>query len=189
MDKKTISDIAYDLFREKGYEKVSVQEICDACNITKPTFYSYVKSKENLLVTFYDDVTVNIVSNLSTILSANNSWEQFLIIFRSLIQESYRVGADINSQLFISNLKSDSNSFDLRDNLTEIMVSIIKRGQDKNEILNQSTPEVLYEAAAYTFTGYEVMWCIKKGDLEWEKRLFSAFEAMFDVRKDIRIYS
>ena len=48
-NKATIADTAIYLFSIKGYDGVSVQEICDAAEITKPTLYYYFKSKRGLL--------------------------------------------------------------------------------------------------------------------------------------------
>ena len=51
-----ICESAIELFASKGYDEVSVNEICRAVNITKPTFYKYVKTKEDILFHYYDSV-------------------------------------------------------------------------------------------------------------------------------------
>lgn len=38
------------LIREKGYEAASVQDIADACGLTKAGLYYYIRSKEDLLL-------------------------------------------------------------------------------------------------------------------------------------------
>lgn len=189
MNRETICETALKLFKEKGYDKVTVQEICDVCCISKPTFYHYISSKEDLILTFYDDITKQLTEKLTSIIDANNHWEQFLICFEVLMEESMRVGSDIGSQMFIMNLKKDHHSFDRRTYLTNIMITIIKKGQQTGQIQNPSSAEILYEAAAYTFTGYEVMWCIRKENLKWKQRMFCSFESMFHVREDLRKYS
>lgn len=45
---KNIHGIAKTLFTEKGYDNVTIQDICEAARITRPTFYSYGLSKEEL---------------------------------------------------------------------------------------------------------------------------------------------
>ena len=46
-DKKTeILNKALELFKEKGYDNVTVNEIASASNISKNTFYYYYESKE-----------------------------------------------------------------------------------------------------------------------------------------------
>ena len=43
--------IAWELFQQKGYKGVTVDEICKRCNLTKPTLYYYFHDKEDLFVT------------------------------------------------------------------------------------------------------------------------------------------
>ena len=40
--KKNIISISYNLFKEKGYDNVTINDICDKCNITKTTFYRFL---------------------------------------------------------------------------------------------------------------------------------------------------
>jgi TetR/AcrR family transcriptional regulator len=40
----------WQLFQQKGYLGVSMDELCACCGITKPTLYYYFKNKENLFV-------------------------------------------------------------------------------------------------------------------------------------------
>lgn len=42
---------AWDLFQQKGYKGVTVDEICTRCNLTKPTLYYHFHDKEDLFVT------------------------------------------------------------------------------------------------------------------------------------------
>lgn len=41
---------AWQLFQQKGYKGVSIDEICSRCNLTKPTLYYYYHNKEGLFV-------------------------------------------------------------------------------------------------------------------------------------------
>jgi len=40
----------WELFQQKGYLGVSMDELCQRCGISKPTLYYYFKNKENLFV-------------------------------------------------------------------------------------------------------------------------------------------
>ena len=44
-----IRECALSLFKEKGYDNVTVVQICEAAGITKRTFYYHFDSKEQLL--------------------------------------------------------------------------------------------------------------------------------------------
>lgn len=51
--KKLIIDEAVKLFAQKGYHAASIQEIADQCGISKGSFYTYFKSKEDLIVSAF----------------------------------------------------------------------------------------------------------------------------------------
>lgn len=54
--KDIIFDNAAELFSRKGYGNVSVREIAEACNVTKPALYYHFKSKEALAKSLIDDL-------------------------------------------------------------------------------------------------------------------------------------
>ena len=63
INKDEIKKQALSLFRERGYQQVTIVDICDACQITKPTFYKYAGSKEELVLDLYDATICDILAN------------------------------------------------------------------------------------------------------------------------------
>jgi AcrR family transcriptional regulator len=187
--KDRIFSVASRLFKEKGYNNVTVNDICDACEITKPTFYYHLKSKQDIILEYYDHVIENLTPVLMQMLDTPSHWEQILLLFDSLVQNFIDLGSDINSQLLIINLQENRRTFDLRKDLEEVAISIIQKGQEENQIRNRNSAKQLYEAAAYMFTGYEFMWCVLKGDFEWKQNYYRSLEVLFDVEPSLRKYS
>ena len=137
MSKEEISKAAIHLFLEKGYSHVTIQDICDEIKITKPTFYNYISSKEELILDLYDVTISSLVSNTYQLVDVDTHYEQLLVIFSTLIRDTKKYGYDLFSQMFIANLKENHHSFDMRDNLTTLCILIIKKAQDKKEINSQ----------------------------------------------------
>lgn len=52
---------AAELFRDRGYERVSLSDLASALNVTKPTIYYYVHSKEQLLLDILEVVQEQIL--------------------------------------------------------------------------------------------------------------------------------
>jgi AcrR family transcriptional regulator len=184
--KNFIIETANKLFLEKGYQNVTVVDICEACDISKTTFYYHLKSKEDIILHFYDSLTHNISQHLISIFAMDNYWEQLMVCFESLVAEAYKYGTDFFSQMMISNLKEDFGSYDLRDELTNIAVLIIKKGQEAGQIRNKSNAEDLYKASTYVFLGHEVTWCIKKGNFDWKNEIRKSLENIYDVAPEFR---
>lgn len=55
--KKEMMDGAVQLFREKGYDTVSVGNICDRFGVTRGSFYHHFNSKEELLLLWIKEKT------------------------------------------------------------------------------------------------------------------------------------
>ena len=109
--KETIIERANDLFQRKGYENVTIIDICEACEISKTTFYYHLKSKEEIILRFYDQVTHDISAHLLLMLAKDNYFEQLLSGFYSLIEATSKFGTDLFSHMLISNLKVDYGSY------------------------------------------------------------------------------
>ena len=181
LTRSKISHIAIELFKLKGYDQVTIMDICEKCQITKPTFYKYVGSKENLILDLYDEIIDNIIIDTYQILEMDSHFEQLLLIFNTILNTTLTCGSDLFSHMLSFNLKNDYHSFDMRDNLTKLCVLIIKKGQESGEFKNKNSAEILYRTIAFTFTGYECIWCIKNGSLDLKKEFIESLQAILDV--------
>ena len=61
--REEISDTAVKLFLDKGYNNVTIQDICNELNITKPTLYKYISNKEDLILDLYDSTIDHLVKD------------------------------------------------------------------------------------------------------------------------------
>lgn len=176
-----IEEAALKLFHEHGYDAVKVSDICAACGTTKPTFYHYISSKDDLLISYYDDIIEHLAERLDAMTDEEDCWHQLSSCFEVLVDESSHIGSDLLSRILVINLQDDQHSFDRRSHITDSMVSTIRRGQKSGQFLNTSDPVRLYEAAAYLFQGYEMLWCIRKGGMDWRTKLLDSLRALLCV--------
>ncbi len=55
--RQRIQDVALELFAEQGYEKTSLREIAERLDVTKAALYYHFKTKEEILVSIFEDLT------------------------------------------------------------------------------------------------------------------------------------
>jgi AcrR family transcriptional regulator len=55
--RQRIQDVALALFAEQGYEKTSLREIAERLDVTKAALYYHFKSKEEIIVSLFEDLT------------------------------------------------------------------------------------------------------------------------------------
>ncbi len=176
MNRTIIEVTALNLFREHGYDAVRVRDICDACHITKPTFYHYVSSKEDLLITYYNTELDALECRLGEIPDAD-SWTQLCTSYNMLMDETERIGPDLLGRILAINLKENKRSFERRMRLTENMIAIIRRGQEHRELSNRSDPKRLCEASAYLYQGYELLWCVQNNE-DWRVQFMESLKVL-----------
>ena len=181
--------IASDIIKDKGFRNTTVDDICLVCNISKRTFYYHINSKDDIILEYYDKIIDDITPLLMQMLSTRNYWEQIVLIFDYLIVSMESLGPDINAQLLSINLQGNKNIFDMRQDLAEIARNIIEEAQQAKQVRNMNKASDLYRSAAYMFTGYEYMWCVRNGDFPWRNQILSSLEIIFDVKPELRTYS
>jgi len=82
-----LRDALESLILEKGYEAVTVQDIIDRANVGRSTFYAHFWSKENLLLSGFENLKLQFEERYQDILAhrstgGNNSMELSLLLFQ-----------------------------------------------------------------------------------------------------------
>lgn len=179
--KERICETAFQMFKEKSYDEVSVNDICKAVGIAKTTFYYHLSSKEDILYNFYNSVADSISTKFSTILAAENYWDQLVICYEALLTESELLGYDLTGKLYAANIKENRGSIRFRHNLDEMFILLIEKAQAAGQIRNTKPAKEIYRAFGYTYVGLEVFWAIEKDKFDRRHELVSALESTFDV--------
>ncbi|KUN09976.1 TetR family transcriptional regulator [Streptomyces yokosukanensis] len=55
--RQRIQDVALELFADQGYEKTSLREIAEHLDVTKAALYYHFKTKEEIIVSLFEDLT------------------------------------------------------------------------------------------------------------------------------------
>ncbi len=182
--KELILRTSFRLFRDKGYNSVTLNDICKECQLTKSAFYYHFESKENLLLHYYDQAIAKLQMNQLENTKTENYWEQVWTCFVTLLNASLELGPDLTGQLFISNILREKGTFSFNHSFAQLCISFIEKAQKSGQIQNQKPAAELFQAASFMFTGYEVMWCIKRGDLDRETIVRQSLEVIFAVQKN-----
>lgn len=177
--KDEILRTSIELFKEFGYKKVTIDQICTACGISKTTFYYYYKSKESLIADFYNQTDAMAKDWTAEILAAENAVEQLWKICDLYMQPFVEVGAVITKEIFQINLKNDYLKISPDDiYLKDVMIMLIKRGQEAGQITNMTDAETLYKQVIYLMDGISFIWAIKNCSFDLQKESRESFDAL-----------
>lgn len=106
--KQLIIEEALSLFAEKGFETTSVQEITDACGISKGAFYLAFTSKDELISSMIDYFMKKLVVEIDQVVMSVESDEEVLDAFYTAIFTNFHRHADF-AKFFV---KEQIQSFD-----------------------------------------------------------------------------
>ena len=163
---KTKQDImkeSFELLKEKGYDNVSIEEICKVCQINKTIFYSLIESKENILSFHYDQVYQQLKQSIET---REKNMDLLWTLLTFPIQENMKLGPELYSQYIIRHFHGQTLTTLLKEPLQVIGIEIIEKAQKEGQIKNQSNPAHLYNACRNLSGSYAIRWCINKGNFD-----------------------
>lgn len=160
---------------------MKVQDICAECGITKPTFYHYVPSKDDILLRYNEEALDSVEAHVAGT-DPEGPVSQLLGAYLVLIDECERIGPDLLSRITCSNLQKNHGSYDTRPTIIERMEVIIATGQRTGVIRNEADPHQIYLSTAYLYEGLQFMWCLRRGDFDWRTQMREGLQAILQVK-------
>src|SRR3712207_5045492 len=168
--KKKIYDIATQLMKKKGYDNVTIQEICKNAGVSVGTFYHYFESKNEIFTELYKIADDFFYDTIKERLFSENTIDKIIEYFNYYAEYNEKMGIDMMKQLYNSNNKM----FITKGRHMQIILdTIIKDGQEKNEIKNNMTPQQITRFIFVLMRGVVYDWCLHDGEYNLKEEMRS----------------
>ena len=146
--KNNIFNAAAELFARDGFHKVSVREICESANVTKPVLYYYFKDKETLLEELMKETYVKVDE---LVLKHINESDPIEILLRNIVKlyvEFLTVYPTLTKfSAFIQSTNVPNRILEMKLNRYKSekgkLIKIIKTNQKQGIISKEYNPETL----------------------------------------------
>ena len=180
--KMQIIETAIGLYKERGYENVSVKDICNRCKLTRGAFYYHFKSKDEILDNYFlssDNLAIN---EILPLISAKKYIEQFYYFFDMYLERTFIAGHDIFGQIIKRNIDKSGKIFSPKDiNMRKVYSSLIEKAQNAGEILNRTPPDLLVDTIVYIADGIALVWCSQNGDFDYVEENKKILDELFKI--------
>ena len=186
-----IINCALTLFKEHGYNNVTIQQICKSAGVTKSTFYYHFPSKEALIEGYTDQISRSTQEIFSDILALDSHIKQLWAIFSSYTQKNNEYGASIVNQVYSTMLSTcDEIIFPQSLSLFNTVVILIEKAQKAKEIENMAPACDIAEILYYGSRGIVYSWAVEQGAFRLEDRFKDLFNTLLlPVKEHIIIIS
>lgn len=157
---------SWELFRAKGFERTTVDEIIERAGIAKGTFYHHFQGKAMLLGTLsdvLDDKYRELEGELSTDLSIVEQIKTLNVQLFTFIEQNVPVDAlraQLASQL---NPRGDRSLMDQERYYFAIHRKLVAEGQDKGEITRSTSVHDIVRFYAMAERSMLYDWCLYQG--------------------------
>lgn len=181
-------ETAIRLFKEKGYENVSVSHICKESGIPRSTFYANYRSKEDLILHIYSDEFIRSNNLFQQFANEKNDFERIAAIYSHYIKLALNVGPEVSASFMIIELNSNIGIYDKMMDVRKLSISLCRNCQDMGIILNREKPEFLIKIASCALNNMVFEWSRLGGDYPLEEESRKALETIFNVAPLYRKY-
>jgi AcrR family transcriptional regulator len=169
------------LFGKKGFAETTVEDITEAADVGKGTFFNYFPSKDHILLAFGEMQLAKLEAAIETARCTNESLPAFLRgLGTRMTQEPTRNPAIIRAilQAYLSTTPVRKAMIDMQKRLHALHSQIIRLGQERGEIRDDLPAAEIAHVFRQTIFGTLLVWSLY-GDATLHFRIESAFNVLW----------
>jgi AcrR family transcriptional regulator len=170
-----------DLFAQKGYAETSVEDITNAADVGKGTFFNYFPSKDHILLAFGEMQLAKLRLAVEEARGTSVPMPQFLGSLGERMTAEPARNPDLIRVLllaYLSNSQVRQAMLDLQDRVLALHTEMIQLGQERGEIRSDLPAAELALVFRQTIFGTLLVWSLY-GDASLKSRMDSSFEVLW----------
>ena len=175
-----IFEVAGRLFKEKGFENATVDEITREAEIGKGTFFNYYPTKEALLVDFVkqkEELVYDLVRNeLKKNTSIQNRIKKVLV----LVARSNEKDKELTKLFVFEHLRHYGYEERKSRSLNNLICDLLEKGAEKGEVKKSFDRKSAADILAATYFHSLMEWLWSNTDLSFSEDISRKIDMIFD---------
>ena len=185
--REAIIDAALELFREQGYDKVSVNAICKRAYVAHSSFYYLFSGKEDLISFMLRDVMESNPIVTDELMFANNDFERMWLIGKRYLDVCVRIGHEITSSMYQLELRGSFPCLDTIHTSDDWFIRFTEKAQAQGIIQSPMPAEFLGPFTIDSVHKVVYDWCVSKGSFNLYRRARQYVEIINEVTLEYRM--
>lgn len=172
---------ALGLFAQKGFAETTVEDITEAADVGKGTFFNYFPSKDHTLIAFGEMQLGKLEASIAEVRRTKEPIPEFLrSLGTRMTQEPARNPEIMRAllQAYLSTTAVREAMVDLQKRVQALHTEMIRLGQERGEIRSDLPAEEIAYAFRQIIFGTVLIWSLR-GDATLNARIESAFNLLW----------
>ena len=185
--RESIMAAAVELFREQGYDKVSVNAICQRAYVAHSTFYYMFSGKEDVLLNMLRDVTEDEPVLTEALMFAKNDFERMWTIGCRYLDICLKLGPEITASVYELELHGTFPLYQTLHSSDEWFLKFTENSKEQGLIRSSLPSEFLAPFILDSVSRVVYEWCVSKGSFPLLQRSRMYVETICDAAPEIRM--
>jgi AcrR family transcriptional regulator len=158
---------ALNLFAKHGFADITVEDITNAADVGKGTFFNYFPSKDHILLAFAEMQLTKLQSIIENLRSTREPVPQFFRTLALRMTEEPGRNPSIVRALLLANLSSTSVREGMRINQArghKLLTEFVEIGQERGELRNDLPAGDIAQVFRQTVLGTLLVWSLYEDD-------------------------
>jgi AcrR family transcriptional regulator len=172
---------ALEQFAKKGFLETTVEDITDAADVGKGTFFNYFPSKDHILLAFGELQLAKLQTAMEEARRTSMPLPEFLrSLGARMTEEPIRHPAIVRAflQAYLSSTPVRSAMLDLQSRILALHSQMIQLGQQRGEIRDDLPPAEIAQVFRQAIFGTLLIWTLY-ADGSLQERIETAFEVLW----------
>ena len=181
-----VADAAVGLFRDRGYETVSVGDICAAAGVARSSFYRAFSCKNDILRRIFEHTDANSIVSVEELLAAENDFDRMWIIGDRYISLSRSLGPELSNTFMCMTARGEIDLLALGHSVDSWFIRLTRNCQ-KTGIIRSKEPAELLGPLMVDMVYHELyVWCMRKGNYPIRARARLVTETLVNLAPEYR---
>ncbi len=179
--KARIFQAAKDILRKKGYEELSIKNICEEAGVSNGSFYHHFKTKDDLL-SYYIEEQPNINPDLLDLpADAKDAKETIIYVYINYVRYCEELGVEFMSNYYTP--KNQSLNPLIRTERSYPIITVqnyLRKCIDAGIINTKISLDALSTDIRMIVIGNVFEWCLKQGKADFEENMRRSLKVYLD---------
>lgn len=172
---------ALNLFAQKGFAETTVEDITNAADVGKGTFFNYFPSKDHILIAFSDMQLGKLQAAVDNMRQSSEPTRAFLNALSVRMTEEPARAPDVVRAILQANLSSSSVRSAMKEKHARaetLLTQLVEIGQERGEFRRDIPARELAQVFRQTTFGTLLLWSVY-GDASLPDRIHTALNVLW----------